>query len=78
MRILTLLIFAGFLLFSCQKEAGTPDNGNVNPPPPPPPPPPADTTALGRFVTAAGITDAQTKVNLDSLSGYLRYFLRFA
>jgi len=61
MRIITLLFFASFLLFSCQKEAGS-SNYNNNPPPPPP-----DTTALGKFVKATGITDAQTKVNLDSL-----------
>lgn len=60
MRIITLFIFAGFLLLSCQKEAGS--SNNINPPPPPP-----DTTALGKFVKATGITDNQTKVNLDSL-----------
>ena len=59
MRIITLFIFAGFLLLSCQKEVGSSNNNN-NPPPP-------DTTALGKFVKATGITDNQTKINLDSL-----------
>jgi hypothetical protein len=68
MRILILLAFASFLLFSCKKESGTPDtNIVVPPPPPPPPPPPADTSALGKFVKAAGITDEILKVSLDSL-----------
>src|SRR6476660_6353692 len=61
MRIITLLFFASFLLFSCQKEAGS-SNYNNNPPPPPP-----DTTALGMFVKATGITNEQLKVNIDSL-----------
>jgi hypothetical protein len=60
MRTLTLLTFASFLLLSCQKEAGSPgtNNNNNNKP---------DTSALGGFVKATGITDEQLKVNLDSL-----------
>jgi len=67
MRILILLAFAGFLMVSCKKESGTNTNVVVPPPPPPPPPPPADTSALGKFVKAAGITDQTLKVSLDSL-----------
>ena len=60
MRTLTLLACASFLLLSCQKEVSSPDthNNNNNKP---------DTTALGMFVKATGITDEQLKVNLDSL-----------
>jgi hypothetical protein len=66
MRILTLLLFASFILFSCKKEVGYSNNNNNNnntdtggnk----------IDTSALGKFVKAAGITDEVLKVNLDSL-----------
>src|SRR5215510_612652 len=58
MRTLTVFIIVTIFLLSCQKEASSPDiNNNV----------PTDTTALGKFVKAAGITDQQVKTNLDSL-----------
>src|SRR5436190_22801042 len=67
MRILTLLVFAGFILISCKKEVGNSntntnnnnnnDTGGTK----------VDTTALGKFVKATGITDQVLKVNLDSL-----------
>jgi len=53
-----LLASASLFLFSCKKDNSTSINT--------PPPPPVD-TALEKFVTATGITDAQLKVNLDSL-----------
>ena len=66
MRILTLLVFASLILFSCKKDVGfsntnnnnnnTDTGGNK-----------IDTSALGKFVKAAGITDEGLKVNLDSL-----------
>jgi hypothetical protein len=61
MRTLTLLAITAIVLSSCQKEAsssGTSNNNNNNKP---------DTTALGGFIKATGITDEQLKVNLDSL-----------
>ena len=61
------MAFAGFVLVSCKKESGAPNTNVVPPPPPPPPPPPADTSALGKFVKATGITDGILKVSLDSL-----------
>jgi hypothetical protein len=59
MRILTLLVFASFILFSCKKEVGTnnTDTGGNK----------VDTSALGKFVKASGITDQTLKVSLDSL-----------
>ena len=56
-RMLALFAFFSFLLFSCQKEISSGDN----------PIAPTDTSALERFVTAAGIADVQLKANLDSL-----------
>jgi len=59
MRTLFLLTFAIFLLFSCQKEANDNGNGNNNQP--------ADTSALGKFVSATKISDAGVKAAVDSL-----------
>jgi len=59
MRALSILIILASLLLSCQKEASNPDNNNNNTP--------TDTTALGNFLKATGITDQQVKINLDSL-----------
>jgi len=72
MRILTILTCASLLLFSCKKEVGytntnTNTNNNNNNNPPDSSGNKADTTALGKFVKAAGITDATLKVSLDSL-----------
>src|SRR5689334_2441444 len=57
MKTFILLAFATILLFSCKKETA-PSNQNTNV---------VDTSAVGKFVTAAAITNAQLKVNLDSL-----------
>jgi len=59
MKTFTLLALSSLLLFSCQKEA---KYVNVTPPPVV-----TDTSALGKFITATGITDANLKTNLDSL-----------
>src|SRR4030095_3507396 len=58
MRTLSVFIVVTFFLLSCQKEAGTPDTNNNGP---------TDTTALGKFVKATGITDQLVKASLDSL-----------
>lgn len=57
MRALTVLIIVTFFLLSCQKEVSSPGTNNT----------PTDTSALGKFLKAAGITDQQAKKNLDSL-----------
>jgi hypothetical protein len=57
MRTLSVLIIVSFFLLSCQKETGTTDINNG----------PTDTTALGKFAKATGITDELVKANLDSL-----------
>ncbi len=54
---INLLAFVSLFLFSCQKEIHY-AKGNANV---------VDTSALGKFITATGITDATLKVNLDSL-----------
>lgn len=58
MRITLLSIFICFFLLSCQKEISYESDSN---------PEYVDTSALGRFLAATGITDATLKVNLDSL-----------
>jgi hypothetical protein len=58
------LVLVSIFLFACKKEN---NSGGNTPPPPPPPPPPVVDTALVNFVGATGITDAQLKMNLDSL-----------
>ena len=71
MRILTILACVSLLLFSCKKEAGftttNTNNNNNNNNPPDTGGSKVDTSALGKFVKAAGITDATLKVSLDSL-----------
>ena len=58
MRTLCVLIIVASFVLSCQKEASSPDaTNNV----------PTDTSALAKFVKAAGITDQQVQRNLDSL-----------
>jgi hypothetical protein len=58
MRTLSVLIVVTFFLLSCQKEAGAPDTNNNGS---------TDTTALGKFVKATGVTDQLVKASLDSL-----------
>ena len=58
MRTVPLLIIILFLFSSCQKEVSYSGDGNTNN---------VDTSALGRFIAATGITNAILKVNLDSL-----------
>jgi hypothetical protein len=58
MRIFSLLTLIVFFLFSCQKEIDYAGDGNGED---------VDTSALGKFISATGITDATLKVNLDSL-----------
>jgi hypothetical protein len=54
---ITLLAIVSLFFIACKKEnGGTNGNGQTT-----------DTTALGKFVKATGITDATLKVNLDSL-----------
>ena len=69
MRILTILVCASLLLFSCKKEVGysNTNNNNNNNNPPDTGGSKVDTSALGKFVKAAGITDETLKVSLDSL-----------
>ncbi len=58
MRIfIILLAFVSLFLFSCKKENHS-GNGTSNG---------EDTSALGKFINATGITDATVKVDLDSL-----------
>jgi len=58
MRIILLSIFIILFLLSCQKEISYESDSNVKN---------VDTSALGRFIAATGITDPTLKVNLDSL-----------
>ena len=62
MRALTVLfIFFCVFFLACQKEPDS-KGGGTNPPVTP-----EDTSALGKFIKATGITDATLKSNLDSL-----------
>jgi len=57
-RIVSLSIVIVFFLFSCQKEIDYAGDGNSEK---------IDTSALGKFIAATGITDATLKANLGSL-----------
>lgn len=57
MRII-LSVFIVFILLSCQKEIHWVEDGNSEK---------VDTSALGKFIKATGITDQTLKTNLDSL-----------
>ena len=52
-----LLAFVSLFLFTCKKENNVGSGNNTG----------SDTSALGKFIKATGITDATLKVNLDSL-----------
>lgn len=75
MRILTVLFFASLLLFSCTKEVGyvnrdtntNNNNNNNNNNNTDTGGSTIDTTDLGKFVKAAGITDPILIANLDTL-----------
>lgn len=58
MRIFLVSVCVVFSLISCQKEIDYVGDGDLEK---------VDTSALGKFVTATGITDETLKANLDSL-----------
>jgi hypothetical protein len=70
MRILALLVFASFILVSCKKEVGyanTNTNNNNNNNNTDTGGTKTDTTDLGKFIKATGITDEILKADLDTL-----------